>query len=523
MLHGYKASDYPYTETGVSFQTSNARLQALYDRCEALCRANLRQYDDRTVMQEGSQYRGVWLETQPMAGEMYAKRNMEVALNNLLIFPYYQRPDGRYPGMIRDEGRMGIGVHYGWLQGFYLGEPALRMAYHLNKNRAYVQLMYDSIAAFDRYLWEYRDSDGDGILETFCTWDTGEDHAQRFIAYGAEDGGFGGELPPRSSGLLPYASMEMMGFSCQARLTLAAFAEMLENGEQQYWLERANAVRKKVAETLWDDKKKACFDRDRNGSVLPVLSHVNLRCMYHGLFSQSMADAFVDAHLMNRAEFWTPVPLPSTAANDPLYRPADQNNWSGPCQGLTYQRAADALMRYGHHAETTLLGAEWLKLLMDTGKLVQQYDAFTGAPADGEDGYGPTMLAALEYVSLLYGVNLRYDRILFSSVSENGESDYAQWMNGRLYRLTRNHGMTCAYIDDRLLLRCTQDLRIETDAHGKILRVIGIGKQAAEARIECDGQVLEARIAPNECWTPQDGSLKKIGGAPFRAPYDGKI
>ena len=133
------------------------------------------------------------------------------------------------------------------------------------------------------------------------------------------------------------------------------------------------------------------------------------------------------------------------------------------------------------------------------------------------------MLAALEYVSLLYGVNLRYDRILFSSVSENGESDYAQWMNGRLYRLTRNHGMTCAYIDDRLLLRCTQDLRIETDAHGKILRVIGIGKQAAEARIECDGQVLEARIAPNECWTPQDGSLKKIGGAPFRAPYDGKI
>ena len=135
-----------------------------------------------------------------------------------------------------------------------------------------------------------------------------------------------------------------MGFSCQARLTLAAFAEMLENGEQQYWLERANAVRKTVAETLWDDKKKACFDRDRNGSVLPVLSHVNLRCMYHGLFSQSMADAFVDAHLMNRAEFWTPVPLPSTAANDPLYRPADQNNWSGPCQGLTYQRAADALI-----------------------------------------------------------------------------------------------------------------------------------------------------------------------------------
>jgi hypothetical protein len=28
----------------------------------------------------------IWLETQPMGGEMYAKRNMEAGLNNQLLF-----------------------------------------------------------------------------------------------------------------------------------------------------------------------------------------------------------------------------------------------------------------------------------------------------------------------------------------------------------------------------------------------------------------------------------------------------
>ena len=37
---------------------------------------------DKHVLREGADYDGVCLETQPMGGEMYAKRDMEVALNN---------------------------------------------------------------------------------------------------------------------------------------------------------------------------------------------------------------------------------------------------------------------------------------------------------------------------------------------------------------------------------------------------------------------------------------------------------
>lgn len=73
--------------------------------------------------------------------------------------------------------------------------------------------------------------------------------------------------------------------------------------------------------------------------IPPALVHNNLRCMYWGSFSQEMADRFVREHLLNPCGFWKPFPLPSVAADDPLFRNAPENNWSGQSEGLTYQRS----------------------------------------------------------------------------------------------------------------------------------------------------------------------------------------
>ena len=56
------------------------------------------------------------------------------------------------------------------------------------------------------------------------------------------------------------------------------------------------------------------------------------------------------------------------------------NNWGGQPQGLTYQRAIQALEQYGHVSEIRMLGKKWLYLLRDQKKLVQQYDPFDGTP-----------------------------------------------------------------------------------------------------------------------------------------------
>ena len=93
MAKGYLAKHYSITETGVSFSIGDEAIQKVYDDCEALTKENIKQFGDRRVMVEGAKYHGVWLETQPMGGEMYATRDMDVALNNQLMPALYQEHD----------------------------------------------------------------------------------------------------------------------------------------------------------------------------------------------------------------------------------------------------------------------------------------------------------------------------------------------------------------------------------------------------------------------------------------------
>ena len=129
MKKRFKAKEYNITKTGVRFATSDSDLQFVFDRCEELCAKNIYEIAGMRVMQEGAKYRGVWLETQPMAGEMYAKRDMEVALNNILVFMMHSRGDGRLSGFIGfHEYSNGFLPTYSHFQGDFFTPAAVRMA-----------------------------------------------------------------------------------------------------------------------------------------------------------------------------------------------------------------------------------------------------------------------------------------------------------------------------------------------------------------------------------------------------------
>jgi hypothetical protein len=153
---------------------------------------------------EGGGYGNVWIETQPMGGEMYAKRNLEVALNNQLFFLMGQRADGRLPGMVVSretvlkrgwdktlpEGffglpEQGLAADYEMLQGYCFPDPAWRMYFWTGKDREYLRKLYAALEAHDACLWRTHDSNADGLLESWCVWDTGEDHSARLITRNA--------------------------------------------------------------------------------------------------------------------------------------------------------------------------------------------------------------------------------------------------------------------------------------------------------------------------------------------------
>lgn len=471
----------------VIFHSENPELQKLWDLVQQKCRENLKNFGPDRVLIEGGGYEKIWLETQPMGGEMYALHDLEAGMNNTLLFIRHQRADGRLPGSIQYvDGRQE--AQFNKFQGFCFPWHALNLYYLSGKDEAYLDHLEECLKRFDAYLWARRDSNGDGLLEAFCVYDTGEDNAVR---YGDAPCWWSEEEPPEGYQIVPMASMDFMSFSYASRATLAEICRIRGDEKAAEWERKAKDVADTIHSRLWDEDRGACFDLDKNGNRVDVLCHNTLRCMYWGSLRREDADRFVKEHLLNPQEFWTNMPLPSVAVNDPAFRNAPENNWSGQSEGLTWQRAIRALENYGYEKIVTALGRRFLRALIDGGYLfTQQFDPFTGEPSrvglvshqvlgkdDPEpfqDAYGPTMLAAMEYIAHLWGIDLEEDRVLFSMARARMPYEYSVRWNGHSYTVRWDGKTASALADGREIYSGVSGLRIITDLQGSVLRQVAL-------------------------------------------------
>lgn len=504
-------------EPKIRFKTTNNILQKTFDRAEYLAKMNIVDYGTRKVMIEGAQYSSIWLETQPMGGAMYAKRNLEIARNNIEIFIDYQREDGRFPGVIYNRGGK-IEPNYCQFQGFYLARPAYELYFLLNKDKDFLLKVYHSLEKFDSYLWKTRDSDQNGCLETWCIYDTGEDHNVRFNGF---PNAWSFDYPPTNEMAsrlsieelkihcksdsydskiemtVPIESMDVMSYSYSCRDILSLIATELNNGQEAFWRSKANEVKVKLKNYLWDTEKMACFDKDKSNEIMSILLHNNLRCMYFGSFDQEMADQFVKYHLLNPKEFWTPMPLPSIAANDAKFENIAGNNWSGQPQALTYQRSIQALENYGHYAELTMIGRKFLEVIGDSIKFTQQFDPFTAKINNSQNGYGPAILTTLEFISRFYGIHITQNKIFWSCLNDKDDFDYQQEWNGKSYRLHTQKGIVICLINNEEVFSFSKGTRIVTDLNGKLIETVGIETKSEIIHFKSKCVSFSMNIGPN--------------------------
>ncbi|WP_051538214.1 MGH1-like glycoside hydrolase domain-containing protein [Butyrivibrio proteoclasticus] len=457
-------------EASVRFDCSDPSLLALIRAAEEKCLKNIKRFGDKEVLIEGGGYEKVWIETQPMGGAMYGKRNIEVALNNVKIFMDHQREDGRLPGSI--ENKQGVIVpQFDKFQGFCFAEPALDVYYLIGKDKAYLQQLYEVLIKYDEYLWAVRDSDGDGCLESWCVYDTGEDNAVR---YGDAPNYWDKDVAPDEFTLVPIASMDFMSYSYSARKVVSEIARLLGDEDSALLYDkRAKEVRDKLRDYLWDERNGAFFDRDKKHQTMTALLHNNLRTMYWGSMDPEQAKRFVYDHLTNPDEFWTKLPLPSVAANDPVFRNERVNNWSGQCQGLTYQRAIRALENYGYYKLIPKLGNKLFEAIGSEHAFVQQYDPFTMEPcmesvAGLQDGYGPTLLSSLEYFARMYGVSLIRDKLVWGC-SRGADVTYEQTYGDSSFVLENSGDKARGLINGKEIFVAQRGCRIETDLKGKVI------------------------------------------------------
>ncbi len=386
------------------FSTGNSSWQTAYDKALEVLAGNVQvmPYVTKPVLIEGSVYRGIWQECGPHEALVYRKFRPDVARNSHLTFFELQRADGQLPAnnKVAETG-------FGQIQ---MVVPIAATAWELARDTGDGELLeaaYRACGAWDGWLMRYRNTRGTGLVEGFCTYDTGHDNSPRWAGMPNQcpnkDARRHHDLPslPR---LCPDLSATIYG----ARRALAEMARALgRTAEADRWTEQADAIRNLILSKLYVADDAAFYDLDAEGKFIRVRSDVISRVCGEHVVDQALFDTLWTRQLHNPKAFWGKYPLSSIAMDDPAFvRPIPANSWGGASQGLTALRAPRWIEHYGHAAEFTEMMDRWCEAIQADLTFRQQMDPDTGIFTHGEDhpNYSPTALVMVDYTWRLIGV-----------------------------------------------------------------------------------------------------------------------
>jgi len=126
---------------------------------------------------------------------------------------------------------------------------------------------------------------------------------------------FGADAVPEAHVSAGLSSLMANEYKCLERM-----AKSLElRREAEGWRDRRAEIAACMNSELWDTESLFYHDTDDAGEFLPVKASAGLLPLLGGIPDRDQAEA-MRMRLMNPTEFWTPLPVPRVAANDPLFR-----------------------------------------------------------------------------------------------------------------------------------------------------------------------------------------------------------
>lgn len=407
------------------FPSGNLPWQETWDSALKLLAGNVKTVPkyDKPMLMEGAVYPGAWMECGPLEALVYAQLRryvpqgegqpdpLAVARAEHMAFFAVQKEDGQIPSSDKLSGETGFGQ-------IQMVVPIAATAWELAQmthDHELLETAYSACSRWDTWLRRYRDTRKTGLVEGFCTYDTGHDNSPRWqgIPNRCPDSD-ARKCPPIAT--MPRLCPDLSATVYGARKTLAAMAGALgKKNEAAKWEQDAETIRRLIIEKLYSPEDAAFFDLDAKGEFVKVRGDLITRVMGEHVLKLDIAGdrkIFNDVwerQLHNPKAFWAPFPFPSIAMDDPAFvRPIPRNSWGGASQALTALRVPRWMEHYGKKAEMRQLMTAWMTAIVKSGEpggpgeFRQQMDPLTGEFTKKDpSGYSPAALVYLDFVQRL--------------------------------------------------------------------------------------------------------------------------
>jgi len=486
-----------------SFETANRLWQTTYDKALEVLEGNVQTLPryDLPVLIEGAEYPGVWQECGPYEALVYRHIRPDVARNGHMLFFALQRPDGQLPAANK---RSDTG--YGQIQ---MVVPIAATAWELAQatgDEELLQTAYDACSRWDEWLMRYRNTRGTGLVEGFCTYDTGHDNSPRWAGVPNRCPDADARKYPTLQGM-PRLCPDLSATCFGARKTLAAMARALhKEADAMRWDESAEHIRLLILGKLFDPADRVFYDLDAQGKFVRVRSDLLSRvCGEHVLDQKAFEDLWT-SQLHNSKAFWGNYPLASIAMDDPTFvRPIPRNSWGGATQALTALRAPRWMEHYGKSAELSFLMSQWCEAIQRDGTFRQQMDPLTGEFTHASSpGYSPAALAMMDFTWRLAGVREELNELEWNVRPNHPSAQEARFSTNfdkcrnatLLYRETgaelRLDGRVLGHIEGGVA-------RLVTDKKGNPLCMVGISESEENVTIRfVHHSARRVKLAPNQ-------------------------
>ncbi|MEK7324848.1 MAG: trehalase family glycosidase [Chloroflexota bacterium] len=309
-------------------------------------------------------YVGVWQWDAYFHALAYRHVEMKLAKDQIRIVLDHQREDGMIPDAVHDEGTV---THLNFpVEADVTKPPLVAWAawklYETDRDREFLDEIYEPIVRSNNWWFEKNDLDGNGLCEYQHPYSSGLD-----------------DNPLWDEGL-PVEAPDLNTYLCLQQEALAKMAAVIgEAADAEMWAQRAEAMAERMIRLMWDEKAGlfwAALPAKPTRALVRVRTPFNLFPLLTGRMPPEIAARLV-AHLTDAKQFWPRYPVPTVALDDPKFSP--EKMWRGPTWVNVNYLLVEGLMRAGYADLAGELRRRTLAMMMAGDDIYEYYNPQTGA------------------------------------------------------------------------------------------------------------------------------------------------